>query len=654
LSSEIAVELFSVICTTCNSKLKVRERSVIGHILACPKCQGMVMVQPPAGWVDPGETAAAPTPVAPVVATPVPSHSSSTFEDAAALLSSPAAAVSAPPVASAVEASPLPAPTEWISPQTQAMRKWLLIGGLSSIGAVVLIGALVFALGGGGDDPVVAANENETKAVEQPTTETADPAEQTPLTDPLKSSAESPMTDPAPMPMPEVSEPPEKDPAETTTGPAPMPDKSPADVVPAPEGTEPANEVPKPLNTFGESTLKEFGDLIEDRPPGENRPAEPMPDAPPMPNATEPPTLVTDEEPLPRPDARKIDVARRLSDPLEAFEMNDVALADFVQLLTDMTALPITLDTTALPALKVSPETKISVSLKNTKVGELLTAALRPHNLAYVATQTQVVIVPAASLKTELREIKHDVGDLAKTEAEAKVLAEAIHACIAPSDWDDLDGRGSMRIEGTTIVVAQTPEAHFAIVVLCEKLRLARKLPTRSAYPASVLTLTPRAVAASAVLDTPITMNFVPPTRLGRVAEYAKRATGVRLLVDWRALAETGWTPEGEVKTGVANQSFATFLDRLTRRMEITWRVIDSTTVELTTPAALAAAPDVEVYPVAATDGAELIARLQKELGSDLFAAGAPGVLRYDSVGQALIARLPQPAQRKLIAALAK
>jgi Zn-finger nucleic acid-binding protein len=650
------VELFSVICTTCNSKLKVRERSVIGHILACPKCQGMVMIQPPAGWLDPGETAAAPAPMAPVVAKQAPSHSSSTFEDAAALLSAPATAVSAPPVAVPTEASPLPAPTEWISPQTQAMRKWLLIGGLSSIGAVVLIGALVFALGGGGDDPVVAANENETKAAEEPTTEPTDPAEETPLTDPVKSSAESPMSDPAPLPMPEVTVPPATDPAETTTDPSPMPDKPPTDVVPAPEGTEPASEAPKPLNTFGESTLKEFGDLIEDRPPGENAPAEPMPDAPPMPmaNATEPPTLVTDEEPLPRPDARKIDVARRLADPLEAFEMNDVALADFVQLLTDMTALPITLDTTALPALKVSPETKISVSLKNTKVGELLSAALRPHNLAYVATETQVVIVPAASLKTELREIKHDVSDLAKTEAEAKVLAEAIHACVAPSDWDDVDGRGSLRTEGTIIIVAQTPEAHFAIVVLCEKLRLARKLPTRSAYPASVLTLTPRAVAANAVLDTPITMNFVPPTRLGRVAEYAKRATGVRMLVDWRALAEVGWTPEGEVKTGVANQSFATFLDRLTRRMEITWRVIDSTTVELTTPAALAVAPDVEVYPVAATDGAELIARLQKDLGMDLFAMGAPGALRYDSVGQALIARLPQPAQRKLIAALAK
>jgi hypothetical protein len=203
-------------------------------------------------------------------------------------------------------------------------------------------------------------------------------------------------------------------------------------------------------------------------------------------------------------------------------------------------------------------------------------------------------------------------------------------------------------VEGTTIVVVQTPGVHFNTVVLCEKLRLARKLPTRSNYPAAVLTLTPRASAADAVLDTPVTMNFVPPTRLGRVSEHIKRTTGLRVLVDWQSISAAGWTPEGEVKCGVANQPVSTFLDRLTKRMEITWRVLDPTTVQLTTNDALAASPDVEVYPVAATDGAEVISRLEKELGV------SAGVLRYDSAGHCLIARLPQPIQRKLMAALAK
>jgi hypothetical protein len=51
------VELFSIVCSTCNSRLKVRDTAAIGQILNCPKCQSMVLVQPPDGW-QPGSPGA--------------------------------------------------------------------------------------------------------------------------------------------------------------------------------------------------------------------------------------------------------------------------------------------------------------------------------------------------------------------------------------------------------------------------------------------------------------------------------------------------------------------------------------------------------------------------------------------------------------------
>lgn len=647
------MELFSVVCTTCQSKLKVRERGVIGQILACPKCQGMVLVQPPPGWVESGVAATAPAPVAEATSQPMvpaartPAHSSSNFEDAAALLSQPTIAAAAPPVVDGPSA-PVDLPHgEWISPQTQAMRRWLLVGGLASIGVIVLIGALAYAFSGSKAKTPIAQQQPETSPVEAPVAPVEEPApleEEKPVVTAVAEDKKTPETTPVePMPMGEPA---------VTPDPMPMPVKPEvATTDPQPKAEETS---PQPLNTFNvEGTLKQFGALIEEKPFEE----QPMGEPAPVPEGlqTEPDAMpITDDEPLPRPDARRVDVARRLNDPLEAIETSGVPLADFLQLITDMTTLPITLDPTALPAIKVSPETKVTINLKGTKVGDVLTEALRPHNLAFIATDRQVVVLPAASTKVELREIKHEVADLAKTEVEAKVLAELIHAMIDPASWDDAGGRGSIKVEGTTITIAQTPEAHFATVVLCEKLRLARQMPTRSAYPARVLALAPRAMAADAVLDTPVTMNFVPPTRLTRVADHIKRTTGLRVLVDWRTLADAGWTPEGEVKAGVASQPLSVFLDRLTQRMEIAWRVVDGNTVQLTSREGLAALPDVEVYPVAVDDGAALIALLQKELGSALFAPGSPGVLRYDSAGQALVARLPQPAQRKLAQFLAK
>ncbi|MDR2705769.1 MAG: hypothetical protein LBC02_08330, partial [Planctomycetaceae bacterium] len=39
--------MFTIQCTTCNAKLKVKNEELIGQILACPKCGGMVLVQEP-------------------------------------------------------------------------------------------------------------------------------------------------------------------------------------------------------------------------------------------------------------------------------------------------------------------------------------------------------------------------------------------------------------------------------------------------------------------------------------------------------------------------------------------------------------------------------------------------------------------------------
>src|SRR5262245_23017146 len=49
------MELFAITCTTCKSRLKVRDPAAIGQILSCPKCGGMVMVKPPPAFSELGE-----------------------------------------------------------------------------------------------------------------------------------------------------------------------------------------------------------------------------------------------------------------------------------------------------------------------------------------------------------------------------------------------------------------------------------------------------------------------------------------------------------------------------------------------------------------------------------------------------------------------
>ena len=45
--------LFTISCTTCRARLKVRSEEALGAILECPKCGSMVQVVPPPGWKPP-------------------------------------------------------------------------------------------------------------------------------------------------------------------------------------------------------------------------------------------------------------------------------------------------------------------------------------------------------------------------------------------------------------------------------------------------------------------------------------------------------------------------------------------------------------------------------------------------------------------------
>lgn len=684
------MELFSVICTTCQSRLKVRDRAAIGQILACPKCQGMVLVQPPAGWTDPGEsateqaTSSTPVPVSEssinIAAASTTAIAASTFDDAAALFSpaepAPPPATVSPPVETVADASPAaphlsgaptPVPlddalapnTDWTSPQTQRLKQWVLLGGALTTGAVVLITAGVYAvsaLTAPAAPPAIAQANNTPEPIEeQPASPIHDPDDKP--APPVEPEQPPPMTESEADPLPTPPVPPiaPRDPVENPPA-APKPPTPANDNTPPELAGDPQAESPKPLNTFNvDKTLEQFGSLIEAQ-PFETQPAG---DALKVPEASSEDDAASSaaeeyiEEPLPRPAARNVDVARRLEDRLEGLELTDVALADFLNFVTDLTLVPITLDPTALPAIRCSPETPLKANLKQTTVAEALAQALGPRNLAFVASDNQIVVLPVASVQGKPKTIKHDVTDLCATPEQASALAELVTQIIEPESWTDVEGVG-YSVEGKQIVVTNRPTAHYAMVVLLDKLRLARKLPTRSPYPAEVITLVPKAIAADALLSTPVTMNFVPPTRIGKVGEHLKRSASLRMLVDWRAIGAVGWTPEGEVKAGVANQPLRDFLNRLTARMEIAWRVIDSQTVELTTPSALVANPDVEVYPVAVADGDSLVADLKAKLGAEHFAPGSTAALVYDARSQALIARLPQPAQRKLVELLAQ
>ena len=155
-------------------------------------------------------------------------------------------------------------------------------------------------------------------------------------------------------------------------------------------------------------------------------------------------------------------------------------------------------------------------------------------------------------------------------------------------------------------------------------------------------------------------MNYLQPTLLVQILDQVRKDTGIQILVDWRAVAELGWTPEAETTVSANDQPLSEVLESMLRPMELAYRVLDGKTLEITTPAILATRTEVEFYPVGRLlseqqTPAQLLERIRGELG--LKAPGDPapgGALQIDPPSQYLIAGLPQPQQRRLAELLAQ
>ena len=676
------MDLFSITCTTCKTRLKVRDEGVIGNILGCPKCGGMVMVKPPEGW----QKGAAPHPpqteqsagittlvevprndetlgevsfdavddllsdAPPKVKTPLPQVAENPPALARPRFVGGPPAGAAPASATADDAAREDAVPDAASglPATETARKrpwpfWVPLAASIAAGIVLAVAVVAAAIKFGGTRQqeaitIVPTSNNSAEAAPIGPDEAPNPRDTVIAPSADAGPMESPVTDDVPA---------RSDPAENTPPEAPVP----ADVDPL----EPA-KVPSPSPKAPENPLAAFDKILA------GDATDPIAEAP-MPQDAPPPPVEPDSEPgpprpvLPRPAPREIDVAARLADPLPSIETSGTPLASLLQFFSDLSTIPITLHPDALPLIKLTPQTPLALKAANTTVGDALTAALKPVGLEYIVDGQHLVVRPAEPSPSPT--LRYPVKDLTGGDAQrGGELAEMLKALIEPGEWEG--EAGTILPSADFLTIRQRREIHAQLFFACEKLRTARKLPHASRYDPVLFKLDTRSQLAKTRLETPITLNFSQPTSLVRIVERLGAAGGVQILVDWRDIASAGWTPEAEATLTVEKQTLSAALTALAEPMDLAWRIVDGRTLQLVTPQRLAETTEIELYKVndlLADDptSESLLATIRETLGDAAFREnGGPGEVLFDGDGQCILAALPQPKQQQLEALLAK
>ena len=607
-------------------------------------------------------------PAPPPIEPPTESMSSIELEPTAARAQSSAlaqagaahvpAAPHAPAEATAGAALPPPvAPDTWNTPAQLAWQRYGLIGAATLAAIVVVGGLLAFLFRGPRDEPVVV--EDATPANVEPIPDvdgSTDGSEPIGFDDDDNAGA----TDDGPPSSPDnESTPPDESSGSDSELPdaePPVPpdngndrdDENPLDAPPIFAADDPAE---KPIDEpTADTGLGDFAPLIDafHVPPAPKRqPVEGEPSDAPAPVAT----ATTSR---PRPDPVNVNVDARLADKISGINTRGASLSSVLELVTQLSTIPITISPEALTQRKLSADTPVAIDLRETSVEGILKAVLGPKGLAFKIVDDQIVVVSARSLGT-MPTVPHEVDDLVDSAEESQALANTIKALIEPESWVIPGGVGNILTDGTTLDIANSFDTQFRVHIFLQKLRVARVLAPRSKFDNKLFALTSRTERADAKLKTRVRAVYHVEQPLIKVLNHLEKSADVKLLVDWQALGEAGWPPQSTAAVVADGVPLAEALDELLAPMDLTWRAIDDDTLQVTSVKALTHNAELEFYPVAdllaakGISGGDLIGQLREELGPGLFVGGGGKYdIRFDAPSKTLLVRLPQAHQRML------
>jgi hypothetical protein len=346
--------------------------------------------------------------------------------------------------------------------------------------------------------------------------------------------------------------------------------------------------------------------------------------------------------------------AEQLSMQLESLKVADMPLQRFVEVVSDLADVGVTLDPHELELAGVVPTQPISIDAKETSVEALLRDVLAKQRLDLMDRDGRIGI--ALSGADRRKAVVYDVADLAG-DADATPLARMIERFVEPESWKPAGGTGAIAVEGAKLRIEQTQRVRHELLIFIERLRLARGLSQRSRYPAAMLRVT-SPYERLTKLNERTTFTFLPWARLGDVFRYWEEFSGITVLVDWHALADLELQPSSHISCSANERSWTDALDGILEPLGLGWWAVNAETIQITIRERLADIQRVEFYTVTKqfreqfASSSALVESLQTQIwGTDANEAhGAePPVIQLDEPSGRLIVRAT-PDEHRLLA----
>ncbi len=632
---------YSITCGTCQARLTVRKPEAAGQIHTCPRCGGMVLIQPPEAS-DPGQppprtnspgrsrwrdtpsssdsftmlAASGPGETGPAAAAGNGTNDaevlSRPFEYIDRLLEQPRSFEIKSEDASTEAGTASPDAEDSASASTRQRSRRVIWMGSAVAVAGVLLATWFLSWRRASPEPVSVRKPIVAKPAVEDTPQDASTVAQAPEISPAVSSvAAAEGLPPAPAP--------ERPPAPAQK--PPSPDVLPADQPPAIASRKPVVAFTvDPHHFAAESAPLQFQVTLR--------------------RVGQPP------------------VARSsLSRTVDQLELPDTTLSAFCHLMEQMSGLPVTIRGDCLVMARVGPLDAMAIAVKKSSLGAAFASGLRPLHLGYRQEGPHVIIDHLAVLRGRPARLRLPVADLTSKGWTDQELERTVRNAVSPSRWRATEGpRATLHVAGGVLETHVEPAIQFQVLEFVERLRLAHGIPTRTAYGAHLESMPRRDLLAQANLSRLMvsrTGHGVPMAEwLADLEEQANMA----LLVDWQALASQEISRQSTLRFNQGPLPLGQLLPAVLDPLGLAYEVLADDFLRITTKQQQDQTYHVGIYPlrsllartaaepeqVAATLQAAFVSQLRQE-GTEL--PSDESCFLIDPTRTLLIVRLPVQQQ---------
>ena len=485
------------------------------------------------------------------------------------------------PPAGEYEQHQLPTTDTWVSEKTQRRSRQLLIVGVSL--AVVLVVVIIFLANRSTDPPGRTADLTTDEVNKQPNL-VDDPRQDPEIADPLPDvddqlvpAIKPPVEVPMPPDVPPPAAPDRKDP--------------PGLVAEDPDDAATTDDLAGALRQFGAALIT-------------SRPAPLAPDN----GDDEAAQNVVMPERLPIP---PVDVEAGLAFAIPDLDLEPIRFLEFIAWISRMGNFPITIDLDALAASDLQLDSPVQLVRKETSIRDVLQQVTEAHQLALAAADGHLQISWNEASRTQLATVDYLVpGGAPGTTHD---LAEMLRELVAPESWKGAGGSGTIEMEGEVLKVMQTRQQHYHLALLVERLNQAR-MEKPEGGP-----ILPRVPAASELLSKPISLNFALKAPFATILKKLGEEAGIRITVNWMATHQAGWSARSPTTLVTDENPLSEVLRDFLDSLELDYRIVDATTIQVSTSKQLAMESEIELHNIARllseNSAAEIVMLVQAMLG---------------------------------------